>query len=157
MAKSTRLIAPTSQHLLEIMTWFNSEQELRLWAGPSLAYPFDQTTFERDLNLDSLASFSLISRADDLLGFGQCYLRVDRCHLGRLVVSPKFRGKNVAASLIQLLINFGLQKFDAIESSLFVYSDNQAAIKAYLKCGFKFLDYPEKMPMDNCRYMVRSH
>jgi len=150
-----QLVEPKTQHLLKLMQWFSSESELRSWAGPNFTYPYNEHSFAQDLKIDSLTSFSLISNEGDLYGFGQCYQRLKRCHLGRLVVSPEHRGIGISTILIDLLSAFGMQEFEVHECSLFVYPDNSLAVKAYLKYGFEFAKYPEKIPMDNCLYMVK--
>jgi len=137
-----------------MMRWFSSEGELRNWAGPNFEYPYDQASFMRDLNMGSLSSKSLVSSDGEFLGFGQCYLRVNRCHFGRLVVSPDYRGQGVVAQLLGLLTAFGIDKFAVKECSLFVLIENQSAIAAYLKYGFEVAEYPEKMPIENCLYMT---
>ena len=77
------------------MSWFNSEPELREWAGPVFDYPFDAQSFTNDLKLDTLDSFSMLNQQGELLAFGQCYERVGRWHLGRLAVSPEHRGQGL--------------------------------------------------------------
>ena len=59
----------------------------------------------------------------NLLGFGQCYELLQRCHLGRLVVNPAHRGQGLVAALMVRLIDFGANKFNAREASLFVLED----------------------------------
>lgn len=153
------LTAVTDLHIIEVMTWFDSEEKLRSWAGPNFTYPYSQASFKEDLILNSLKSFSLISSShfsndEKFLAFGQCYRRVGRCHLGRLVVSPQHRGEGIIANLIKLLIEYGLQSLAVDEASLFVLKDNKSAINAYLKYGFAFAEYPETMPLQGCHYMT---
>ncbi len=150
-----QLIQPLDVHLLEMMTWFPSEDKLVIWSGPNFRYPFNSKSFIEDLNIKKLNSFCLVSNKHDLLAFGQYYQRLGRCHLGRLVVSPKFRGRGVASVLMQHLSELGLKALNVKECSLFVFSHNQNAIKAYEKFGFKFSEYPDEMPLENCLYMVK--
>ena len=150
-----KLSAPTSVNISEIMSWFENEQQLKIWSGPNFRYPFDQTTFIEDLNLDSLDSFVLISDDFQLLAFGQCYKRVSRCHLGRLVVAPKWRGKGVIIKFITLISEYGMNKFNVQDCSLFVLEKNRPAIKAYEKIGFITTNYPDVIPLDNCLYMIK--
>ena len=76
------LSQPSDDHLVELMSWFTTENELKLWSGPNFRFPFDLHSFKDDLKLDTLASFSLLSAKSELLGFGQYYLRLGKCHLG---------------------------------------------------------------------------
>lgn len=150
------LTQPNKAHIKELMTWFNSESELREWSGPAFSYPFDQQSFTKDLKLDVLDSLSMLNQHGELLAFGQCYERVGRWHLGRLAVSPKHRRQGLVQRLIQHLASVGEQQRGLATNSLFVLEENQAAINAYNKCGFVMADYPETMPMENTYYMIRD-
>ncbi len=151
-----KLIDPTKDQLIEMMSWFSDEDELSEWAGPGFRYPYDLDSFMSDLNLDSLNSYSLVSEQLLFLAFGQYYLRLGKCHLGRLVVSPEFRGKGIASRLMTELSKQGKERLNVSSTSLFVLAHNKAAIKAYEKFGFKLAVYPENMAIENCLYMVKS-
>ena len=151
-----KLIQPLEDHLVEMMSWFSCETELTDWSGPNFRYPFDLTSFIDDLKLSKLNSFVLISNDSELLAFGQYYQRLEKCHLGRLIVNPKFRGKGLASDLMLHICELGLKELKVKECSLFVLAHNEYAIKAYKKFGFYFVDYPGEIPLDNCLYMVKS-
>ena len=150
------LTQPSDENFIELMSWFSSKEELSLWSGPNFRYPFNLNTFKSDLNLDTFKSFSLISEQGDLLAFGQYYQRLGKCHLGRLVVNPHFRGKGIASQLISKLTTLGKSDLNTDSCSLFVLKHNKSAIQAYTKLGFLLADYPETMPLENCLYMVRQ-
>lgn len=150
-----RLTQPSDENFIELMSWFSSEDELSIWSGPNFRYPFDLSTFMSDLNLNDLKSFSLISSEGDLLAFGQYYLRLGKCHLGRLIVNPRRRGKGIASHLISQLSILGKSDLNTESCSLFVLGHNKSAIQAYTKLGFSMADYPEKIPLENCFYMVQ--
>lgn len=149
------LSKPTQDQFIEMMNWFKNPKELRTWAGPNFRHPYDLDTFTNDLNLNTIESFIVVSKKSELLAFGQCYNRLNRCHLGRLVVAPKHRGKNLVSGLMILLIAFGTKKWGVNETSLFVMTNNEVALNAYFRFGFKIVDYPEAMPISNCYYMVK--
>ena len=151
-----RLVSPERVHLKELMTWFKNQDEVQRWAGPNFHYPLSINSFTQDLNLDSLDSFALVSKNQALLGFGQCYERLGYCHLGRLAISPQQRGKRLIDELIHSLCAHGLEKYQTSICSLFVLENNHAAIKAYNRLGFKLSDYPEKIPMKQCLYMLKT-
>lgn len=150
-----RLTQPSDEHFIQLMSWFSSEDELSNWSGPNFRYPFDLSSFKSDLNLNILKSFSLISSERALLAFGQYYLRLGKCHLGRLVVNPSLRGQGIASHLISQLSVLGKSDLSTESCSLFVLGHNESAIQAYTKLGFSMADYPEKMPLENCFYMVQ--
>lgn len=150
-----RLVPPTENHLLEMMTWFTTEQLLTDWAGPNFRFPFDQMTFCEDLKLKELNSYALVSPNYELLGFGQFYERMRKCHLGRLVVNPSCRGQGYASNLITSLCDLGMRELQLNQCSLFVLAHNESAMKAYKKFGFCEAIYPEPIGLDNCIYMVK--
>jgi ribosomal protein S18 acetylase RimI-like enzyme len=150
-----RLIKPIESNLIEMMSWFSSEQELINWSGPNFRYPFDLSSFIADLSLHTLDSFALVSKGSEFLAFGQYYLRLNKCHLGRLIVNPSLRGQGIVTELLHQLSHIGLKKLEVKGCSLFVLGDNANAIKAYQKFGFSFENYPDEMPLKNCLYMVK--
>jgi ribosomal protein S18 acetylase RimI-like enzyme len=151
-----RLTQPSDANFIEIMSWFSTEEELSIWSGPGFRYPFDLSSFKNDLKLDSLKSFSLVSVEGNLLAFGQYYLRLDKCHLGRLIVNPNFRGQGIASHLIQKLGVQGKTELKTDSCSLFVLGHNKSAIQAYTKLGFSMAEYPNEIPLENCLYMVNG-
>ncbi len=152
-----KLITPLDDHLTEMMSWFSNEQELTDWSGPNFRYPYSLASFTEDLKLNTLNSFALVSNKSEFIAFGQYYQRLGRCHLGRLIVNPKFRGKDIASELMLNLCKFGIKALQVDECSLFVLAYNSNAIKAYEKFGFQFAKYPDEIPMENCLYMVKSY
>lgn len=156
-------------HVQLMMNWFLSEAPLRQWAGPGFRYPFTEQSFTEDLNLDRLTSFSLITHEGELAGFGQCYQRNGKCHLARLVVAPCFRGKRcltgrylnqkISHILIALLGELGCLQLGIPDEpgnhSLFVLSHNLPALNAYLNIGFKEVQYPEPIGLEDCLYLVK--
>lgn len=151
-----KLVPAGDHHFSVLMTWFTDEDMLAQWSGPGFRYPFTPASFKQDLRLTELSSFALISSEQELLAFGQYYNRIGRCHLGRLAVNPKFRGRGIAAHLMEQLCTKGLNSLNVNECSLFVLAQNNKAIKAYEKFGFVFADYPEVISLDNCLYMVKA-
>ncbi|MBU2918309.1 GNAT family N-acetyltransferase [Psychrosphaera sp. F3M07] len=159
-----KLTTPTESDINTISQWFPDEIRLRTWSGPKFRYPFTQASFYQDLSMERLPSFCLkysekneCVDTDMLVGFGQYYSRVGRCHLGRLVINPECRGQNKIADLIHLLAHEGCAQLKADMLSLFVFHDNHKAKNAYQKLGFVEAEYPEEMPMDGCVYMVKQY
>ena len=148
-----RLTQPSDANFIELMSWFSTEEELSIWSGPGFRYPFDLSSFKSDLKLDSLNSFSLVSTEGSLLAFGQYYLRLERCHLGRLVVNPNLRGQGIASNLIHQLSVLGKSDLKTDSCSLFVLGHNKSAIQAYTKLGFSMADYPEEIPLGQPRHL----
>jgi len=98
----------TPNHLVELMSWFDSQQQITDWAGPDFSYPFDQDSFVRDLELGINQSFVLLASDSTMVAFGQYSQKLDKCHLARLVVKPCARGKGIVGQLVTLLSTAGL-------------------------------------------------
>jgi ribosomal protein S18 acetylase RimI-like enzyme len=151
-----KLIKPLNKHLQEITKWFANQGELTDWSGSIIDFPLSISSFSAELNIDVLSSFVLISDSAEVLAFGQFYLRLNRCHLARLIVNPLHRGKGIATELIHKLSNVGCNELSVNECSLFVLEHNESAIKAYNKYGFTLTPYPEKLEEAHCLYMVKK-
>lgn len=150
------LITAQDKHTVEVMKWFENEQSVRTWSGSDFKYPFDLTSFKASASINELPSKVLLSTNNELLAFGQYYLRLDHCHLARLVVNPVMRGQGLVAQLIAKLSETGKHELGVSSCSLFVMADNKPAIQAYTKLGFKFADYPTPKVIDNCLYMLKN-
>jgi ribosomal protein S18 acetylase RimI-like enzyme len=149
-----KLTAVMESHLPELMSWISDQHSCAIWAGPEFRYPFSAATFREDLRLQ-LPSYSLVGDAGELLGFGQYYLRVGRCHLARLIISPQHRGRAAGAVLIRELCSLGCPVLNVTECSLFVLQANAPAVRLYSRLGFCVATYPEVMPpIENCDYMI---
>lgn len=149
-----KLVKPEHQHIVELMSWFNSELQTVSWGGPHFNYPFTLNSFTNDLKLNELHSYTLLNNNNELVGFGQYYLRLGKCHLGRLVINPAYRGQGLSSVLISLLIEVGTVELNTNACSLFVYEYNRVAIASYQKLGFSFSEYPEDLALDGCLYMI---
>lgn len=145
---------PTASHQIELMKWFSNERDLIQWGGPKFRLPYNSESFAEDLFQSGYTSLSLVNDKDQLVAFGQYYLLFDRCHLCRLAVSPTSRGKGIVKTLINELHHDGVTRFKMRQASLFVYEENQRAIKAYEKYGFEISEYPNGKPMEKCLYMT---
>lgn len=137
-----RLVKATSQHLEQMMPWFPNEYRCKQWSGPAFRYPFDKQSFIKDCKFDSLESYALLDKASHLIGFGQYYLRLGRCHFGRLAINPAHRRRGHAMVLITKLAEIGIASLATEECSLFVLTENVAAVQLYTRLGFASTIYP---------------
>jgi ribosomal protein S18 acetylase RimI-like enzyme len=139
----------------DLMTWFSNARELRFWGGPEFRFPFSEASFREDAKVDTIDSFALVAEDGPLAAFGQCYVRVERCHFGRVGVSPRRRGQGLGTRLLREMAAWGLAEFGPRELSLFVDKSNDAAHRLYLRLGFSDAPYPEAMPLGmDAHYMV---
>lgn len=150
-----KLIKFDKSHLAEIMEWFPDGASIAIWGGPGFRFPFTEQSFLTDLDLSNTVSFVLTSDLGSSLAFGQYYMRNERCHLSRLVVSPSGRGNGVGKHLIAQLCLQGCDDLKVSGCSLFVMSHNKSAVRLYLSLGFRNANCPEEISKDMI-YMVRS-
>jgi len=149
------LIKFDKSYLAEIMKWFPNEESISIWGGPNFRYPYSDESFMNDLNLPKTESFVLTNDFGSILAFGQYYLRNQRCHLSRLVVSPFERSNGIGKYLIAQLSLQGQEDLKVKSCSLFVMADNKPAMKLYLSLGYREDIYPEEVAKDMI-YMVLS-
>jgi len=154
-----RFINFQNEHASQLISWFTDEQQLTEWAGPGVEFTVDLKEFVRSISDSpkpcSISSFSMLNK-QELIAFGQFYLRHDCVHLCRLVVSPSRRGEGIVAELVSNLFAAGSLKLSASKASLLVYPSNESAIRAYQKLGFSVVEYPGNDDLDGCLYMQRS-
>ena len=84
------------------MSWFPDADSTRIWGGWQFRFPFTSESFAADVQLIERPSFVLVD-VDAVVGFGQVYLRVGRCHFGRLVIAPDARGRGLGTRLLVAL------------------------------------------------------
>ena len=142
--------------LPELASWFPDAVQLRTWGGPDSRFPFTPEMFREDSKVDSVDSWSLVDDGGGLAAFGQCYLRVGRCHFGRIAVSPGQRGRGLGTRLIREMADWGQKQFGERELSLFVIKTNEDARRLYRRLGFREAAYPDPAFMPDAHYMIAT-
>ena len=148
------LVKSSDKHIEHLQSWFKNQHELYTWGA--IREPLSSGEFIRHLGAAHLNSYSLSNQQQHFLAFGQHYLRLNRHHLGRLVVNPAHRGQGLGKQLVYQLIENAYEQQNAQGVSLFVFRDNVAAYQCYQSLGFVEHDYPGGVPgdMQNCAYMI---
>lgn len=137
------------------MRWFPTAAATARWGGPGFRYPFTRQSFLEDCRWSSMPPY-VLRRGDELLGFGQFYERYGRINLARLAIDPRRRGEGLGGRLVRALLDESRGHFDNDEYSLFVYRDNEPALRCYRAAGFEIAGYPEGAPLaDECYYLTR--
>ncbi|WP_237060257.1 GNAT family N-acetyltransferase [Microbulbifer sediminum] len=161
---NSRLVPAGPAHRATLMSWLPDAHSCRQWGGPWFRYPFDGETFDEDCGWherpglaleEAAAAGSGNDLAAPMLAFGRFYRRLDRCHLGHLIVAPQQRGRGLGATLVRGLCAYGSRQLGVEECSLFVMKDNAVARSLYHRLGFRSEPYPEDADwLDLCDYMV---
>lgn len=139
-----------------LMDWFTNEHDVRQWGGPQFEYPFSARSFRRDCHWPGMDSFSLRDTAGVLQAFGQFYARDGHINLARIAVRPDSRGSGIGRALMSRLMAAGGMALELPCFSLYVYRDNDAALRCYRSLGFEIRPSPpEQQLADDCHYMTR--
>lgn len=145
----------TEQDLVKLIDWFSTETDAKTWAGPFIHFPLNLEQLKIDIQWDVGKSFSLVNEDGNLLGFAQMFNKFGCKHLGRIVISPKLRGKNLGHELMAALLN--TTAINGVCFSLFVYEDNIPAKTLYDNIGFVVQSSPEGQPeIEGCIFMVKK-
>lgn len=152
--RPTQLALANRAHFQEVMSWFHSIQDVYQWGGPTFRYPFQDNGFIEDLELAEKPAYVLQGAEQQLLGFGQFYSRLERCHLGRLVINPQKRGQSLIDDLVVQLCAQADRSAHYQQASLFVLAANTAARNCYERLGFSYAIYEEVLDMEDCLFMV---
>ena len=135
--------------ITDLMTWFHDDRSTKEWGGWAFRYPFDDTTFREDVQLDELDSFVARNEKGELIAFGQVRNKFGRGHVARLAVAPKHRGQGLGRDLVSSLCRKANELFNCSENSLFVSKANAAAIRCYTGLGFREAPYPKDDDSDH--------
>jgi ribosomal protein S18 acetylase RimI-like enzyme len=121
------------------LSWTPQDDALRRWAGPSTRCPATPETLWADITSADATTFAYESPAEGLVGFGQVRLRDGTFgHLARIIVSPARRGRGLGRSLCLALMREAVRLHPAIRGfTLFVFTDNPAAIALYHSMGYR--------------------
>lgn len=140
----------------ELMRWFENKTDVRRWGGPEFAYPFTPETFRRDCHWPGMASFSLRDGDGALLAFGQFYDREGHINLARIGVRPDVQGQGIGRRFMSRLMAVSIEQLPLPAYSLYVYRDNEAALRCYRSLGFEIRPYPPGVKLaDACYFMTR--
>lgn len=139
----------------DIMGWFPDKESVILWGSPYTRYPLSKDTFFEDIYWERIVS--CVARDDDgtLMGFGQFYPKLGRCHLARLVLNPAYRGRGLGVKFIGMLMKHGAAELGTSGFSLYVMTFNKPAYRCYKALGFHMAPYPHgDAKLENCVFMT---
>ena len=130
----------------EIMGWFPDKESVVRWGSLG------------DIYWDRISSRVARSENDQLLGFGQFYPKLGRCHLARLVINPEFRRRGLGEKFIAALMEHGAEELETRKFSLYVMTANRPAYNCYRRLGFELATYPDgDAQLENCVFMIASN
>jgi ribosomal protein S18 acetylase RimI-like enzyme len=152
-----RLVRSTKLHIREIMSWFPDQQTCAQWGGPAMRFPFTEERFLEDIHWGKMPSYSAVSDEYGLLGFGQFYEKLGRCHLARLAIAPQLRGQGLGKTFISSLMKISADLLGLNEFSLYVLEWNTSAVCCYQSLGFRQVKAPEVLEgLEDCIFMITA-
>lgn len=131
-----------------IATWIADAASCARWAGPNIKYPFSpaelQNMLEAVNEVAGGASYCLADAAispGTPLGFAQHWvITPGAVHLGRIIISPLARGKELGRTFCRLLMAQAIEATGAGAVTLRVYRDNSPALALYARLGFSAVE-----------------
>jgi ribosomal protein S18 acetylase RimI-like enzyme len=157
MGCNLKILEARLAHALEIMRWLPDRQTCEDWGGPTMRWPLEETAFLEDIHWGNMPSRAGLERDGSLIAFGQYYKKKNRCHLARLILAPRARGRGLGKAFIGALMEDGRAELETRDYSLFVLRHNRPALACYKRLGFRQTDYPKDDPiLDNCIFMVSA-
>jgi len=131
------LRSATPNDLQTILAWVESPDQLKLWGGPFLTFPPNIEKTWHEIEATHQNTFTLLSSSGCIVGFGQTLSREPNAiHLGRIIVSPEFRGQGMGRLLCDNLIQICIQRFHPSKLTLNVNQSNIPAVSLYKARGF---------------------
>ncbi len=142
----------TESDLDEVISWIDSEEDCRTWAGPLVSYPIERARLIEAIEFTS--DNARVCRAgQDLMAFGQIFHRGKHSsHLARIITNPHFRGQGIGRALCESLIHHAQTHYGG-SVSLNVYRANEPAYQLYLSLGF--VEQPEHSD-ESIAFLLRS-
>ncbi len=145
------LYPATRKHLAAVISWLETEQDCRFWAGPSVRYPVELESLIEDINFSPDNAY-ILEAGDNVVAFGQVIRKNNRrYHLARIIIHPDYRGKGYGLELCKALVAMVPESSRVI--TLNVYRSNSGAVALYEKLGF--VEDQAKSTNGNL-FMVRS-
>lgn len=139
-----RLVPFAPEHDAALISWSPDPDTLLLWAGRQLTFPLtqDQLDAHRESARRTGAAilYTALDDGDRPVGHGEIgRIEEGTATLMRVVIAPGVRGRGIGVALVQALVEeaFGPLDLDRLILNVFVF--NEAALRCYTTCGFRFL------------------
>lgn len=120
----------------EVLTWVESRDQMRMWAGPDVSYPIVLNDFLQRICFSPDNAF-ICEDDGGLAAFAQL-LEVEpgTHHVARLLVHPRVRGQGMGRFLSRCMIGEAKRR-NATCVTLKVYTQNRRAVSLYRSLGFE--------------------
>lgn len=102
----------------------------------SFSSPWSEAAFRTELTENHFAKYMIMTRDDDIIGYGGMWLIVDEAHVTNIAVREQYRGQGYGAKLLRELMRTAAW-MGALRMTLEVRVSNEIAQNLYRKFGFE--------------------
>jgi len=132
----------------QLIAWINDERLMKEWSGSLFSFPLTEESLAwylegaNDFKKPEVFVYKAVNTKDDTvvghISLGSISERDKAGRITRVLVGSKAeRGKGVCCRMIKAMLKIGFEDLGLHRISLGVYDFNEAAIRCYLKAGFK--------------------
>lgn len=143
-----RLERFTPADFTQLIEWIDSERLMQEWSGSLFSFPLTEESLAwyiegaNDLQKPDVFVYKAVdTKTGEAVGhisLGSISQRDRSARITRVLVGSQCtRGKGVCRRMVQALLRIGFEELQLHRISLGVYDFNLAAVKCYLKAGFK--------------------
>lgn len=130
----------------QLINWIDNEELLVKWSGSLFTFPLTQASLNwyiRDANVprqsDAFVYKAVDAETGDVVGhisLGGLSWKNRSCRITRVFIDPSFQKKGFCQQITRAALKIGFEELGMHRIGLGVYSNNDAAVNCYLKCGF---------------------
>ncbi|MBA2176370.1 GNAT family N-acetyltransferase [Halobacillus locisalis] len=124
-----------------LIKWADTPEILLQWAGPTFDFPLNNDQLFSYLHTPDQQSYTAIDDSTgDRIGhivLGRIDKRNNQARIGKVFVSPSFRGRGVAEEMVRQTLTIAFDDLNLHKVTLGVFDFNHPAIRCYQKVGFK--------------------
>ena len=134
------LVAIEREHLPNYVRWF-ADREVTKYFGASLPMSLAQEEqwYERMLDDDSSINFAVELEGQHIggCGFGNINYRHQRAEVGLFIGEKSLWNQGLGQDILRTAVAYGFEQLNFHRIYLRVFAENERAIRAYEKVGFR--------------------
>lgn len=126
-----------------ILSWCRNEREFRLWSADRYKeFPAKPEDMEAQYAAGEMFPLTMVEDGNITGHILLRYPSEDKTiiRFGFIIVDNTLRGKGYGKQLLQLAIDYALNKLGAQKITLGVFCDNLSAVECYKSVGFQIID-----------------
>ena len=135
----------TLSKVSRLLTWTDSERELKLWSGNTFKGSPTPKTFITHLNRGNLHPFAGISQYGNFVAYGELVgVKGGEGIICRVIVEPELRGQAYGRSFCSELLRIAFDELSYAHLTLNAFHFNAPAIRCYKALGFRQIAFRPK-------------